>query len=73
MYALKPSEARRQYPKSLKLLFDFLGLPGSSLEEQATEFLEKARQDIQWCQMALSGSLIFINNELDVKKVLQAH
>jgi hypothetical protein len=33
MFALKSSEARRQYPKRLKMLFDFLGLPGS-LEEQ---------------------------------------
>jgi hypothetical protein len=48
-YALKSSEARRQYPKRLKMLFDFLGLPGS-LEEQATEFLERARQNVQWCQ-----------------------
>jgi hypothetical protein len=49
MYALKSSEARRQYPKRLKMLFDFLGLPGS-LEEQANEFLDKARQNIQWSQ-----------------------
>ena len=49
MYALKSSEARRQYPKRLKMLFDFLDLPGS-LEEQATAFLDKARQNIQWSQ-----------------------
>jgi hypothetical protein len=49
MYALNSSEARRQYPKRLKMLFDFLNLPGS-LEEQANEFLNKARQNIQWSQ-----------------------
>jgi hypothetical protein len=49
MYALMSSEARRQYPKRLKMLFDFLDLPGS-LEEQATAFLDKARQNIQWSQ-----------------------
>jgi hypothetical protein len=49
MYALKSSETRRQYPKRLKILFDFLGLDGS-LEEQATDFLEKARKNPQWCQ-----------------------
>jgi hypothetical protein len=57
MYALKSSEARRQYPKRLKMLFDFLGLPGS-LEEQATEFLEKARQNIQWAQDSI---MIFLD------------
>jgi integrase len=49
MYALNSSEARRQYPKRLKMLFDFLNLSGS-LEEQANEFLDKARQNIQWSQ-----------------------
>jgi hypothetical protein len=49
MYALKSSEARRQYPKRLKMLFDFLDLPGS-LEEQAIGFLNKARENVQWPQ-----------------------
>jgi hypothetical protein len=50
MYALKSSEAKRQYPKRLKMLFDYLKLPGP-LEEQAREFLDQARQkNIQWAQ-----------------------
>jgi hypothetical protein len=53
MYALKSSEARRQYPKRLKMLFDYLKLPGS-LEEQAREFLEQVRQkNIQWAQESI--------------------
>jgi hypothetical protein len=56
MYALKSTEARRQYPKRLKMLFDFLGLPGS-IEEQAKDFLDKARQDIQWAQ---DGVIVFL-------------
>jgi hypothetical protein len=34
MYALKSSEGRRQYPKRLKMLFDYLKLSGP-IEEQA--------------------------------------
>ena len=58
MYALKSSEARRQYPKRLKKLFDFLNLSGSS-EEQANEFLNKARQNIQWSQDSIMRFLDF--------------
>jgi hypothetical protein len=58
MYALKSSEARRQYPKRLKMLFDFLGLIGS-LEEQANDFLNKARQNIQWSQDSIMKFLNF--------------
>ena len=43
MYALKFSEARRQYPKRLKMLFDYLKLSGS-LEQPAIEFLDNARE-----------------------------
>jgi hypothetical protein len=58
MYALKSSEAKRQYPKRLKMLFDYLKLPGS-LEEQAREFLEQVRQkNIQWAQDSI---MIFLD------------
>jgi hypothetical protein len=45
MYALKSSEARRQYPRRLKLFFDFAGLEGT-LNEQGTEFLNSLKEDI---------------------------
>jgi hypothetical protein len=44
MYALKSSEARRQYPKRLKMLFDYHKLPGP-LEEQAKKFLSEAKHN----------------------------
>ncbi len=68
MYALKSSEARRQYPKRLKMLFDFIGLTGS-LEEQATEFLKRARQDIQSCQDSIIGFLDFHNQRVRRKEL----
>jgi hypothetical protein len=51
MYALKSSEARRQYPKRLKMLFDYLKLP-NSLKEQSTEFLNRANGNdgTHWAQ-----------------------
>jgi hypothetical protein len=59
MYALKSSEARRQYPKRLKMLFDYLKLPGP-LEEQAIEFLNKAKQNsAQWAQYSIMAFLDF--------------
>jgi hypothetical protein len=59
MYALKSPEARRQGPKRLKMLFDFLDLHGS-LEEQAKDFLNKARKNIQWAQDSVMIFLVCI-------------
>jgi hypothetical protein len=67
-YALKSSEARRQYPKRLKMLFDFLDLTGS-LEEQATEFLERARQNAQWCQDSIIAFLDYHKQRVRSKEL----
>ena len=59
MYALKSSEARRQYPKRLKMLFDYLKLSGL-IEEQAKEFLDKTRgNSIHWAQDSIMTFLDF--------------
>lgn len=47
LYALKAPERRRQYPKRLKMLFDFLGL-NEPFESQALEFVDKAKGDSKW-------------------------
>lgn len=68
MYALKSTEARRQYPKRLKMLFDFLGLSGT-LEEQARGFLDKSRQDIQWSQDSIIVFLDFHKQRVRCKEL----
>jgi hypothetical protein len=70
MYALKSSEARRQYPKRLKMLFDYIRLPGL-LEEQAREFLDRASEkNIQSAQDSIMNFLDF-HKESDVKNLQQ--
>jgi hypothetical protein len=68
MYALNSSEAKRQYPKRLKMLFDFLGLSGS-LEEQAKEFLDKARQNIQSSQDSIMKFLDYHKERVRCKEL----
>ena len=51
MYALKAPETRRQWPRRLKVFFDFLEMEGaSSLEVQARLFDINTRQRPQWAQ-----------------------
>ena len=47
LYALKAPESRRQYPKRLKVLFDYIGLV-EPLENQAVEFVKRAKVDSNW-------------------------
>ena len=69
MYALKSSEARRQYPKRLKMLFDYLELEGS-LEEQAQSFLDKTQsKGIQWAQDTIMIFLDFHKERVRKKEL----
>jgi hypothetical protein len=63
MYALKSSEARRQYPKRLKMLFDYLKLSGS-LEEQATAFINMANSSENGHQWAQNSIMAFLAKNL---------
>jgi hypothetical protein len=49
MYGLRAPESRRQYPARLKVYLDFLGLK-STIPQQASEFLDKAKTDAVWAQ-----------------------
>lgn len=47
MYALKAPETKRQWPRRLKILLDFLHLEGN-LKQQAKLFVTEAREEPQW-------------------------
>jgi hypothetical protein len=58
LYALKAPETKRQYPRRAKVFFDFLKLE-EPLENQARDFLYKAKQDPQWAQSSLMQFISF--------------
>ena len=43
LYALKAPETKRQWPNRLKVVFDFLGFPGS-LNEQSKQFMTLCKE-----------------------------
>jgi hypothetical protein len=48
-FALRVPETKRQWPKRLKVFFDFLDLEGATtIEEQADQFVVKAKQNFKW-------------------------
>lgn len=54
MYALKAPETRRQWPRRLKIFLDYLNMEGNrSIEEEALQLVNKARQNPRWLQESL--------------------
>ena len=67
---MRGQDNQRQYPKKLKLLFDFLGLPGSSsLEEQGQIFLQKARENQYWAQDSIMSYLNYQKQRFYSKEI----
>jgi hypothetical protein len=63
MYALKAPESKRQYPKRLKIFFDFLTfkneLTDSDLKNQCMEFITKSQTDSKWANNKLMEFVLY--------------
>jgi hypothetical protein len=63
-------EAKRQYPRGLRLLFDYLKIPaGGDLEERAQAFLDKAKGDPQWAQDSITYFLVFHKDRVNNREI----
>jgi integrase len=68
MYCRSPS-TQRQYPKRLKLFFDFIQVEGADLEEQGQNFLDKARQDPEWASQSIMTYLDYHRQRVLKKEI----
>jgi hypothetical protein len=58
MYGLRAPDTRRQYPRRFQYFLDFIRIPGT-LEEQAKQFVLKARENQVWAQESLMSFIEF--------------
>ena len=58
MYGLRAPDTRRQYRRRFQYFLDFLRISGT-LEEQAKQFVLKARENQQWAQESLMSFIDF--------------
>jgi hypothetical protein len=64
LYALKAPESKRQYPRRFKMFMDYLNLKGT-IQEQAKQFLAKARTNPQWAQDNLIQFIAYQNKRVN--------
>src|SRR5919198_6711362 len=71
LYALKAPETKRQWPRRLKIFFDFLQLE-EPIEKQAMQFLIRTKQDFQWAQHNLLRFMTFQQERVKQGKISEA-
>jgi hypothetical protein len=62
---------KQQYIIRLKMFFDYLGLKGS-LDKQSTEFLVRARKDIEWAEKGLKYFIREKKSKVDEGQLAEA-
>jgi hypothetical protein len=67
-YALKSRESQRQYPGRFKVFLDYLGLKGT-IEDQAVEFANRARNDPKWFQESFMSFIVHQKQRVDRKEI----
>ena len=74
LYALKAPETKRQYPKRLKVVFDYLvsvnELKEIQLENQCKEVVSKTLQNPHWLTSCLMRFIIFQNERIKNKEIV---
>ena len=74
LYALKASETKRQYPKRLKVVFDYLvsinELKETKLGNQCKEVFSKTLQNPHWLTSCLMKFIMFQNERIKRKEIV---
>ena len=71
LFALKSKETRRQYPKLLKMFFDFINIePSKPIEERAAIVFQKAKEDRRWFESQIFRYVIYNKQKVENKEIV---
>jgi predicted phosphoadenosine phosphosulfate sulfurtransferase len=75
LYALKAPETKRQYPKRLKVVFDYFNsineLKNTKIQDQCKEVVIKTLQDPSWLSSCLIRFIMFQNDRIQRKEYIE--
>ena len=70
LFVLKSKETRRQYPKLLKMFFDFINIePAKPIEERAAIVFEKAKENRKWFECQIFKYIIYNKQKVESKQI----
>ncbi len=74
LYALRAAESKRQYPRRLKVVLDYLKkkseLKCSTLDEQCKEFIMKTRENPKWANNQLMQFVLFQKQRVESGEIV---
>lgn len=76
LYALRAPESKRQYPRRLKVLLDYLtgkgAIESTNLEKQCKEFIIKSKENPGWANKNLMEFVLFQKRRVERGEIVSA-
>ena len=68
LHAIKSPVTKKKYSRRLEMFFDFLKIPGESIEEQCLTFVNSGRNNVNWVFTNILKFVLFYKERIDKKE-----
>jgi hypothetical protein len=68
LHAMKSPVTKKKYSRRLEMFFDFIKIPGESLEERCLTFVNNGQSDVKWIFTNILKFVLFYKQRIDKKR-----
>jgi hypothetical protein len=69
LHAMKSPVTKKKYSRRLEMFFDFIKIPGESIEEQCLTFVNTGKNNINWVFTNILKFVLFYKQRIDKKEI----
>ncbi|MGE5634501.1 MAG: hypothetical protein ACM3VV_04670 [Deltaproteobacteria bacterium] len=69
LHAMKSPVTKKKYSRRLEMFFNFIKIPGESLEEQCLTFVNNGRHNVNWVFTNVLKFVLFYKERIDKKNL----
>jgi hypothetical protein len=68
-HAMKSPLTKKKYSKRLEMFFNFIKIPGESLEERCLAFVNNGKENVNWVFTNILKFVLFYKQRIDKKEI----
>ena len=69
LHAMKSPVTKKKYSRRLEMFFDFIKIPGESLEERCLTFVNNGKDNVNWVFTNILKFVLFYKQRIDKKEI----
>jgi hypothetical protein len=68
LHAMKSPVTKKKYSRRLEMFFDFIKIPGESLEDRCLTFVNNGKDNVNWVFTNILKFVLFYKQRIDKKR-----